>query len=188
MAFTPPSSWITPRTFTRENKEFFISNDPALLSVEAVKDAFASEFIYWANASTPDDVLRQMLYGSMSFGVYRWTQSQGSTTSASTQNTEQIGLARMLTDGASFAYLSDVYVLPQYQGKGLGTWLIDCVAEIFSKENMPYLRRIMLFTGDPRTEEMYTRIFNMRVLGHEERPGLPHGLNFLCARPNAKVD
>ncbi|KAJ5735278.1 Acyl-CoA N-acyltransferase [Penicillium malachiteum] len=188
MAFTQPASWITPRTWSRDNKEFFVSNDPALLSVEAVKEAFASDFIYWANASIPDDALRQMLYGSMSFGVYKRTQSQGNTAPSSTKNTEQIGLARMMTDGVSFAYLSDVYVLPQYQGKGLGTWLIDCVAEIFSKENMPYLRRIMLFTGDPRTEEMYTNVFDMRVLGHEERPDFPHGLNFLCARPNAKVD
>ncbi|SFT52524.1 Predicted N-acetyltransferase YhbS [Kosakonia arachidis] len=56
----------------------------------------------------------------------------------------QIGFARLITDYATFAYLCDVYVLEEYQGQGLGRWLIDCwhAHPVFEK-----LRRIMLFTS-----------------------------------------
>ncbi len=39
----------------------------------------------------------------------------------------QIGLARVITDYARFAYLADVFVLNEHRGQGLGVWLIDCV-------------------------------------------------------------
>lgn len=183
---SPPSAATTPRTWTRDNSEFFISNDPALVSVKAVNEAFGMDFLYWAKPF-PEDVLRQMLLGSMCFGVYRQTQPQLSEKEPlSTQNTEQIGMARMITDGISFGYLSDTYVLPEYQGHGLGKWLIDCVAEVFSKENMPFLRRVMLLTADPRTQEFYTKILGVRVVGQEERPDMGKTLVYMNARPNAQ--
>lgn len=51
----------------------------------------------------------------------------------------------MITDEVSFAYLTDVYVLEEFQGKGLGTWLIQCVDEILS--SWPELRRALLVTS-----------------------------------------
>jgi GNAT superfamily N-acetyltransferase len=56
----------------------------------------------------------------------------------------QIGLARLITDKVTFAYLTDVYILKEYQGRGLGTWLMDCVNIAVS--TWPELRRIMLIT------------------------------------------
>lgn len=56
-----------------------------------------------------------------------------------------IGFARVITDYVTFAYLTDVYVLPEWQGSGLGKWLIECVQGVF--EGMPHLRRSMLVTG-----------------------------------------
>lgn len=183
---SPPSAATTPRTWTRDNSEFFISNDPALVSVKAVNEAFGMDFLYWAKPF-PEDVLQQMLDGSMCFGVYKRTQPQLSETEPpSPQKTEQIGMARMITDGISFGYLSDTYVLPEYQGHGLGRWLIDCVAEVFSKENMPFLRRIILLTSDPRTQEFYTKILGVKVVGHEERPDIGKSLVYMNARPNAQ--
>jgi len=41
-------------------------------------------------------------------------------------------LARLITDEVSFAYLTDVYILEQYQGKGLGSLLMKCVKETLS--------------------------------------------------------
>ncbi len=35
-----------------------------------------------------------------------------------------IGFARLVTDRATFAYLCDVFVLPEHQGKGLGRALV----------------------------------------------------------------
>ncbi|KAJ5815891.1 hypothetical protein N7447_008124 [Penicillium robsamsonii] len=190
MSSAPPTSDLPPKTWTRDtNREFFISTEKSLLSVNAVSAAFDRDFIYWVHQPFPDEVLWQMLHGSLSFGVYRWTQpieSVTDSTTPSSENTEQVGLARMVTDGCSFAYLSDTYVLPEYQGNGLGKWLVACVAEVFSKENMPYLRRIMLLTDDERMQAFYKKMFGVKVIGHEERKD--RNLVFMCARPNAQVD
>ena len=56
-----------------------------------------------------------------------------------------IGFARLITDFVTFSYLTDVYVLPQWQGQKLGQWLIECVQETL--ESMPHLRRSMAITG-----------------------------------------
>lgn len=36
-------------------------------------------------------------------------------------------LARVITDRTTFAYLCDVYVLEEYQGQGLGRWMMEYV-------------------------------------------------------------
>ena len=36
-----------------------------------------------------------------------------------------MAFARAVTDGATFAWLCDVYVDPAERGRGLGTWLAD---------------------------------------------------------------
>jgi GNAT superfamily N-acetyltransferase len=67
-------------------------------------------------------------------------------------NPLQVGLARLITDNVTFAYLTDVYILDEYQGKGLGKWLIGCVNEVLS--TWPELRRMMLIrSGDPKFYE-----------------------------------
>ena len=187
MSAAPPTATTAPRTWTRPNSEFFISNDPSLLSIKAVNEAFAQDFLYWGKPF-PEEVLHQMLHSSMSFGVYKDRQAQSvcEPFAPTAESAEQIGLARMVTDGTTFGYLSDVYVLPEYQGHGLGRWLMNCVSEVFSKENMPYLRRIMLLTGDKRMQEFYAKVFGMQVIAHERRPDIGQDLVFMCARPNAK--
>lgn len=47
-----------------------------------------------------------------------------------------IGFCRLVTDYVDVAYLSDVYVLKEYQGKGLAKWLLECIeAEIQTWEH-----------------------------------------------------
>ena len=84
---------------------------------------------------------------------------------------ELIGFARCITDHVTFLYLTDVYILPAWQGQKLGKWLIQCVQEII--ESMPYLRRSMAITGgadDPgkKTDggmlEFYEREMGMKEL------------------------
>ena len=41
------------------------------------------------------------------------------------ENDEIIGLTRIITDGGYFNYLSDVIVLPEYQGRGIGRLLVE---------------------------------------------------------------
>lgn len=55
------------------------------------------------------------------------------------------GMARLVTDLATFAYLCDVIIDPQYRGMGLGKWMMQTIHELpVVKE----LRRVMLATSD----------------------------------------
>jgi GNAT superfamily N-acetyltransferase len=63
----------------------------------------------------------------------------------------QIGFARAFTDGASFVYLADVYVLDEYRGRGLGVELVR-----FMVEDGPFAdRRWILHTRD--AHDLYRR-------------------------------
>jgi GNAT superfamily N-acetyltransferase len=41
----------------------------------------------------------------------------------------QIGFARVITDYATFAYISDVVIDDNFQGNGFGSWLIESILE-----------------------------------------------------------
>lgn len=55
----------------------------------------------------------------------------------------------MITDYTTFAYLDDVYVVPEYQGKGLGKWLVEVAGEVLG--GMGDLRRAVLLAGEEGT-------------------------------------
>lgn len=61
------------------------------------------------------------------------------------QGDRQVGFARLITDRATFAYLADVFVLPELRGQGLSKWLVGCVCE---HPELQGLRRWMLATRD----------------------------------------
>ena len=67
---------------------------------------------YWAEGITYDAVRRSVEH-SLPFGVYRGRRT--------------VGFARVITDYTTFAYLADVFVLPEFRGRGLGGWLVGCV-------------------------------------------------------------
>jgi GNAT superfamily N-acetyltransferase len=86
---------------------------------------------YWAQ-EIPKARLEKALANSLCFGVF-------------TQQNEQVGFARMITDYATFAYLADVYIEPQHRGIGLSKWLMS---EIHSHPELQHLRRMLLATRD----------------------------------------
>ena len=107
---------------------FVITTDPARLDADAIY-AYLSR-VYWANTRSRDAVKRS-LKNSLCFGLYEGDQ--------------QIGLARVISDYATFAYVCDVYVLEAYQGNGLGTWLMKVV---MAHPDLQNLRRWLLATRD----------------------------------------
>lgn len=115
-------------TTTWQRDGFQISVDPARLQVDAIADALARS--YWA-ANRPRDVIVRSLAHSRAYGLY--------------DGARQIGLARVVTDRATFAYLCDVYVLEDYRDRGLGKWLIDVVV---NDPALAGLRRWLLATRD----------------------------------------
>lgn len=125
--------------------EFSISTDPAKLDVDAVH-AFLSRS-YWA-MGVAREVVEQSLRHSLCFGVYR--------------RGKQIGLARVITDRATFGYLADVYLLEEFRGRGLARWLLE---SLLSHPDLRRLRRINLITRD--LHPLY-RKFGFTELKHPE--------------------
>jgi GNAT superfamily N-acetyltransferase len=58
---------------------------------------------------------------------------------------QQVGFARVITDKATFAYLADVYIIPEHRGKGLSRRLIE---QIIQYPDLQGLRRVLLATRD----------------------------------------
>ena len=153
-----------PQQWTRA--EFLVSTDKNLLSISSINSAFQQDFIYWTNV-VPEATLQQIVDNSFCFGLYKKNQSDPdndsySTTESQPTNMEQIGFARLITDNITFAYLTDLYVLPGYQGLGLGGWLVDCVDELV--EPLPHLRWTMLRTSMKKSQESYEKRLGMHVL------------------------
>jgi len=88
---------------------FELDDDPGRVDVDAVH-AFISQESYWGSGRTRERVRRAISGSSRVLGLYH--------------GAEQVGFARAVSDGATVAYLADVYVLPAYRGKGLGTALV----------------------------------------------------------------
>jgi len=110
-----------------ENYE--ISTDPARLNIELIHQ-YLSRDSYWAQ-QVPLEVVARSVANSLCFGVYH--------------HNEQVGLARIITDKATFAYLCDVFILPEHRGKGISKWLMKTM---HSHPELQGLRRWLLGTKD----------------------------------------
>lgn len=133
--------------------DFLISTDKTLLDVDAIASFLAGA--YWAQGR-PRVVIERSLENSIVFGLYHAGR--------------QIGLARVITDKATFAYLADVYIAEAYRGRGLGKWLIETVL------NHPDLQGRMRWLLATRDAHDFYRPFGWQPIAAErwmERPAPP---------------
>ena len=127
-----PDAFTAPKTeayYELRKNGFLISTNPALLDLKAIH-RYLSQESYWAQ-HIPADVVARALQNSLVFGLY--------------ENETQIGLARLITDRAVFAYICDVFVLPEFRGKGLSKWLMR---GMLAHPDLQNLRKWMLATKD----------------------------------------
>ncbi len=108
--------------------DILLSTDPARLDVDAIFTFL--ETTYWNGKRTKAQLALGLAH-SFCFGLYH--------------DDAQIGLTRVVTDFTTTAYLADVYVLPAYQGQGLGKWML---AEIVHFEPFQDLKNWLLYTRD----------------------------------------
>ena len=71
---------------------------------------FLSTEAYWALGRKRETVERLVREASRVVGLYH--------------RERMVGFARAVSDGVAFAYLADVYVLPEHRGGGLGLELV----------------------------------------------------------------
>ena len=125
---------------------YLISTDPGLFDLNVVH-GFISQS-YWAKG-IPRPLVERMIQNSLCWGVYH--------------GAAQVGFARVITDKATFAYLADVFILPEHRGRGLSKAL---VATILAHPDLQGLRRWMLVTAD--AQGLYEQ-FGFKVVAQPER-------------------
>jgi len=111
-----------------QRDEFVITDNHEALDMDVIH-GFLRES-YWARG-IPRSLMERSLTNSLCFGL-----SCGD---------RQVGFARAITDYATFAYLADVFILPEFRGRGLAAWLVGCVVH---HPELQGLRRILLATAD----------------------------------------
>ena len=128
---------------TRQSQRgvYLISTDPASLDIALIHNYLANSS-YWATGRTLE-VVQRSIENSLCFGLYKTSADAGE---------QQIGFARVVTDYATFAWLADVFVLAEYRGQGLATWLMEVVV---SHPQLQGFRRWLLATKD--AHELYRR-------------------------------
>jgi hypothetical protein len=84
-----------------------ISTDSARLDLDGITDMLSR--VYWAEGRTREMIARYIQY-SLVFGIY--------------DGMRQIGLARVLSDYTTFAWLCDVFIHEDCRGHRLDGWLI----------------------------------------------------------------
>jgi ribosomal protein S18 acetylase RimI-like enzyme len=91
-----------------------VDDDAARVDIDAVHDYLANES-YWAKGRPRETVERLIHEAQRVVGLY--------------DDGRQVGFARAFSDGVSLVYLADVYVLPEYRGRGLGVELVREMVE-----------------------------------------------------------
>ena len=110
------------------NGQYSITTDPRRLDIDAIHAYLSRSF--WAEG-IPRETVAKSIANSLCFGLF--------------DDAAQVGLARVVTDRATFAYLCDVYVLETHRSQGLGKWLIETV---MAHPDLQGLRRFHLVTRD----------------------------------------
>jgi len=127
---------------------FLISTDREKLDIPLVHDYLCNQS-YWAGGRSLETVKRS-IEKSLCYGVY--TEDR------------QVGFARIVSDFATFSWLCDLFILPEYAGRGLGKWLVECITA-HPLLNQPHL--FVLLTKD--AHELYRNYGGFDTFPEPER-------------------
>jgi GNAT superfamily N-acetyltransferase len=126
---------------------YTISDDPTRLDLNAMHAYLRRA--YWSE-EIPFEVVERAARCSLCIGAYDPTGAQ-------------VGLARFISDQATFCYVADVYVLEEHRGRGLSKAML---AMAMTHPQLQGLRRWSLVTKD--AHGLY-RQFGFTSLAHAER-------------------
>ncbi|MBI4661045.1 MAG: GNAT family N-acetyltransferase [Verrucomicrobia bacterium] len=126
--------------------QYEISTYLSRLDVGLIHDFLRSS--YWAK-DIPRAVVEKSLRHSLCFGAFYAGQ--------------QVGFSRVITDRATFAYIADVFVVPEHRGLGLAKLMLR---SILAHPELQGLRRFLLATND--AHGLYAQ-FGFTLLENPER-------------------
>ena len=115
--------------------EYAVVDNQTLIDVDAVHDFLKGS--YWAKGRSKM-VVQLAMERSLAFGLIHKDHT--------------IGFARVITDFAVVGVIEDVYVLPEFQEKGLGSFLMECLM------SHPALAGLELYTASRKARGFYERL------------------------------
>jgi GNAT superfamily N-acetyltransferase len=109
--------------------ELVLTDDPARMDLPRIHGWLCDE-AYWSLGrsleAVTESVRRSTVYGVL-------------------QGTDQIAVARVITDGVVFAYVCDVFVADSHRRQGIGGWLVETIlTDLRNKQ----VGQVMLATRD----------------------------------------
>ena len=133
--------------FVRHFGSYSVSDDSARLDLHAIH-AYLHR-AYWS-VGIPFDTVERAVRNSLCIGAYDGSGAQ-------------VGLVRLVSDYATFCYVTDVYVLEEHRGRGLSKAMMGMAME---HPMLQGLRRWNLSTAD--AHGLY-RQFGFMAFAHPER-------------------
>jgi len=127
-----------------------ITTDRSLLDVHDLYEQLRP--MPWAQAYTYEKLQRAIEHTAVVVGAY--DQANGG---------KLIGFARVVSDCATFGYLTDVFVDEAYRGQGLSKRMMQTIKE---HPDLQGLRRFMLITAD--AQGLYAQ-YGFEQLQHAEK-------------------
>lgn len=117
---------------------YVVTDDPTRVDLDKVHHWLSVES-YWATGRSVDTVAKSL--------------RNSITLSCLSPAAVQVGIARWVTDGATFGWLSDVFIEAPSRGKGLGLFLLQCALD---HPEVRGLHRLLLATSD--AHELYRQV------------------------------
>ena len=128
------------------------------IEYEAVKSAPVDEIValyksagWWQESSEARDVIPAMIQGSFCFMVARSIDG------------EIVGMARVISDGHSDAYIQDVAVLNKYRGQGIGRELVRRLAQLCVNRKIGWIGLV----AEPGTQGLYEDLGFRPLVGYQ---------------------
>ena len=122
-----------------------VSTDRRRLNVDLIHGFLSSSS--WAQ-NIPRRVVEKLIQHSLCFGAFCGGQ--------------QVGFGRVITDCATFAYIADVFVVPEHRSHGVAKLVLRAMLQ---HPDLQGLRRILLATVD--AHKLYEQ-FGFQLLTHPE--------------------
>jgi N-acetylglutamate synthase-like GNAT family acetyltransferase len=119
---------MNDRVVEYRNAQDTVTTNRDLIPVDAAFGLLKTT--HWA-ADLSLEILERAMENSLCFGVLR--------------SRALVGFARVITDRATYAYLTDVVIAAELRGQGVGRWMIE---RILDHPDLQNLRRVTLLTRD----------------------------------------
>ena len=170
-----------PRSWFRDG--FFLTTDKVFLDPKVVNQVFDSDLMWW-NDPLETSQMNKMLDNCLTLSVFAvpdteeemrsksmniqpktsrpkespadlYPDNGGFPRSMKPSDFRMVAFARVVTDYVTIAYLTDVFVIEEFQRKGLASWMMRALKELV--DGWPNLRGLMLMTHDQTAARMYEK-------------------------------